>query len=266
MPTPKYTHLFFDLDNTLWDFESNSYQALYSALDNLDLLRLIGSYDLFYPIYSEVNASLWDLYRQKLMSKKTLCVQRFEASFEKNGTPLAIGGGVVNDAYLAEMVKQTRLVDGAREVLDYLHGRYQMALITNGFIEVQYEKIQKSELSKYFSHVFISEEIGTPKPGRKIFEHAVKSMNARKKNSLMIGDSWEADIVGAMNFGMDQIYYNPTMDQSAADGVFFPASMAYFNPILKNAPLTTTPDVRQNHNKRANTAFISRLEQLLIIL
>lgn|GEM_PF-44011 len=266
MPTPKYTHLFFDLDNTLWDFESNSYHALYSALDKLDLLKLTGSYDLYYAIYSQENDRLWDLYRQKLMPKKTLCAERFEASFEKNGTPLTIGGGVVNDAYLAEMVKQTKLVDGARNVLDYLHGRYHMALITNGFKEVQYEKIRKSELSKYFSKVFVSEEIGTPKPGREIFEHAVKSMNARKKNSIMIGDSWEADIVGAMNFGMDQIYYNPGKDKSAVEGMVFSASNPEFSVFIENTPSATPHIAKQNHKFGSNTTFISHLEQLLIIL
>jgi putative hydrolase of the HAD superfamily len=200
------------------------------------------------------------------MPKKTLCIRRFEATFEKNGTPLTIGGGLVNDTYLAEMANQTKLMDGASEVLDYLHGRYKIALITNGFTEVQYDKLQKSELSKYFSKVFTSEEIGTPKPGRKIFEYAVKSMNARKKSSLMIGDSWEADIIGAMNFGIDQIYYNPDKVQFAVEGMFFPASLQNFNSILTNTPSITTPNPQQNHNKKVNTAFISRLDQLLIIL
>ena len=266
MPPKKYTHLFFDLDNTLWDFSSNSYQALYSTLDKLDLLRIIGSYDLFYQIYSDENDRLWDLYRHQLMSKKTLCVQRFEAAFEQNGTPLTIGGGVVNDTYLAEMVNQTKLVDGAREVLEYLHGRYKIALITNGFKEVQYDKIKKSELSEYFDKVFTSEETGTPKPGRKIFEHAIKSMNARKKSSLMIGDSWEADILGAMNFGIDQIYFNPQMAESLEKRVFCKASDHNINKFVLKTPPSATPEHRQNHITMVNTTFISSLEQLLIIL
>ena len=221
MTTKKYTHLFFDLDNTIWDFNSNSFDALYTALDKLGLLERIGSYADFFKIYSDVNERLWDLYRHGLMTKKVLGVKRFEESFEKNGTPVNIGGGVVNDAYLTEMPSQTRLVKGAREVLDYLHGRYEIAIITNGFKEVQYDKIKKSELSKYFSKIFISEEIGAQKPGKKIFEHSIKSMNAPKKSSLMIGDSWEVDIVGAMNFGIDQIYYNPKIEQKEWLGHFF---------------------------------------------
>jgi putative hydrolase of the HAD superfamily len=74
----KYTHLFFDLDNTIWDFNSNSYAALYIALDKLQLLEKIGSYEEYFQIYAEVNERLWDLYRKGLMQKKMLSVQRFE--------------------------------------------------------------------------------------------------------------------------------------------------------------------------------------------
>ena len=266
MVSKKYTHLFFDLDNTIWDFDSNSYEALYLALEKLHLLEMTGHYDTFYKIYSEENDKVWNLYRQGLMPKKVLRVQRFEASFERNGTPLKIGGGVVNDAYLLEMVNQTKLIEGARKVLDYLHGRYKIAIITNGFKEVQYDKIFKSKLSKYFSKVFISEEIGTPKPGKKIFEHALKSMNAPKKSTLMIGDSWEADILGAMNFGIDQIYFNPKMNKTATEGIFQLVSKHNNRDISVNTPPCSVVESDHFQNKKSRTAYITHLEQLLIIL
>lgn len=214
MTKKKYTHLFFDLDNTLWDFNTNSFDALQIALEKLNLLKTVRPYTDFFKIYSDVNDRLWELYRQGAMTKKVLGVQRFEETFEKNNTPLKIGGGTVNEAYLKEMPLKTKLVDGALDILEYLHGRYDMSLITNGFKEIQCHKVQRSGLSKYFRKVFVSEEIGTQKPDKKIFEHAVKSMNARKKSSLMIGDSWDADIVGAMKFGMDQVYFAPTKEKS----------------------------------------------------
>jgi putative hydrolase of the HAD superfamily len=210
----KYSHLFFDLDNTIWDFDSNSFDALQAALKKMDLLDKIGSYGDFYNIFDSVNENLWALYREGKISKRILRVQRFEESFEKNGSLFPGMAELVNDAYLAEMPGLTRLVDGARELLDYLFERYEMAIITNGFKEVQHKKIIQSGLAKYFKKLFISEEIGSTKPKREIFEHAIKSMNARKKNSLMIGDSWEADIVGARNFGIDQIYFNPRLISS----------------------------------------------------
>jgi YjjG family noncanonical pyrimidine nucleotidase len=210
----KYTHLFFDLDNTIWDFDSNSFEALQTALNNIGILDKVGSYSDYYKIFDSVNEELWALYREGKMSKRILRVQRFEESFEKNGTPIPGMGEMVNNAYLAEMPGLTRLVDGARELLDYLHGKYEMAIITNGFKEVQYKKIIQSGLAKYFRKIFISEEIGAPKPKKEIFEYAIKSMNARKKNSLMIGDSWDADIEGARKFGIDQIYYSPQSEKN----------------------------------------------------
>jgi len=213
----KYTHLFFDLDNTIWDFDTNSFVALREALKKIGLFDKIGSYEEFYTIFDSVNERLWALYREGKMSKRILLVQRFEESFEKNGTPFPGMGELVNSAYLAEMLGLTRLIDGARELLDYLHGKYEMAIITNGFKEVQYAKINQSGLAKYFNKFFISEEIGAQKPKKEIFEHAIKSMNARKKSSLMIGDSWNADIEGAMKFGIDQIYYSPMPDLRMPD-------------------------------------------------
>jgi len=266
MPSSKYTHLFFDLDNTIWDFNSNSFEALYETLNKLQLLGMIRSYEAFYKIYHEENERLWNLYRQGLMPKKKLSIERFETSFIKNGTPLKISGGIVNDLYLSEMVKQTKLIDGAIEVLEYLHCRYRIAIITNGFIEVQFDKISGSGLSKYFTKIFVSEEIGSPKPGRKIFEHAIKSMNAPKKSSLMIGDSWEADIIGAMNFGIDQIYFNPQMNNLPAGGVYFNANLNKDSNITINSPSDLTPESENFRKIKINTTLINHLEQLLIIL
>src|SRR5665647_539839 len=266
MQKKKYTHLFFDLDNTIWDFNSNSFDALYVALDKLKLLDQIGSYDVFFKIYSEVNDSLWNLYRQGLMTKKVLSIQRFEEAFEKNGTSLAIGGALVNAKYLSEMPLQTKLVEGARKVLDFLHGRYDVAIITNGFKEVQYDKILKSELSKYFRKIFISEEIGAQKPKKEIFEYAIKSMNAPKNSSLMIGDSWDADIVGAMNFGIDQVYFNPSIDKKDWYGHFFSTPFKKIDDILSGTPHIFNHDQNISTKKSVKTAIISDLHQLIDIL
>jgi YjjG family noncanonical pyrimidine nucleotidase len=266
MPAKKYTHLFFDLDNTIWDFNNNSFDALQIALDKLGLLASVGSYEAYFKIYSEVNERLWELYRQGSMNKKVLSAQRFEESFEKNGTPLYKGGAVVNEAYLAEMPLQTKLVEGARLVLDHLHGRYEVAIITNGFKEVQYDKIRKSELSKYFRKIFISEEIGAQKPRKQIFEYALKSMNAPKKSSLMIGDSWDADIVGAMNFGIDQVYFNPGIEKENGTGRFISANSPNLDDLLTGTPSINEPNQNIVNKKNVRTAIISDMLQLIDIL
>lgn len=252
----KYTHLFFDLDNTIWDFDSNSFDALKAALNKIGLLDKIGCYDDYYKIFDSVNERFWALYREEKTSKRILRVQRFEESFEQHGTPLPGMGEMVNEAYLAEMPLLIKLVDGARELLDYLHGKYEMAIITNGFRDVQIKKINQSGLHKYFKKLFISEEIGAQKPRKEIFEHAIKSMNARKMSSLMIGDSWEADIEGAKRFGIDQIYFSPQQDLSVQGTT---GSIA-----ITNQPGNTVSD--QSKADKTSTIIISSLSELMEIL
>jgi putative hydrolase of the HAD superfamily len=238
-----YTHLFFDLDNTLWDFNANSYDALHITLKKMELLGRIGDYDQYFSIYYGVNERLWNLYRDNKITKNVLRGLRFEESLELNDTPMPGIGDQINEVYLNEMPKQLRLVPGTLKVLDYLHHKYRMAIITNGFREVQVDKLTQTGLKKYFDKVFISEEVGAQKPHKKIFEHAVKSMNAPKKKSLMIGDSWDADIIGAMQYGMDQVYYCPS-------------------PV--EIPVLNDEDAKKI--QKTTTTHISHLEQLLDIL
>ncbi len=239
----KYTHLFFDLDNTLWDFNANSYDALLATFRKMELLEKIGDFDHYFSVYHDVNDRLWALYRENKISKNLLRGLRFEESLELNLTPMPGIGEQLNDVYLTEMPKQLKLVPGARKVLDHLHHKYKMAIVTNGFKEVQADKLLQTGLQKYFDKLIISEEVGAQKPHRKIFEHAVKSMNAPKKKSLMIGDSWDADIVGARQFGMDQIYYCPDPE---------------------NMP--SPEELAENSTPKCTTQIITHLEQLVEML
>lgn len=202
----KYTHIFFDLDNTLWDFETNSENAMKVAC--LKYLPEKIDFREFFETYSEINHRLWDLYRKNGITKKDLTRRRFQETFEKLGIA-DINPEEMNDYYLHVMPDQKLLTEGAIELLDYLKSRfYKMAIITNGFSEVQRRKLETSGLKNYFSGVFISEEVKSPKPETAIFEHALTSMNARKSQSIMIGDDWEVDVVGACRIGMDAVYFS----------------------------------------------------------
>lgn len=203
-----YDHLFFDLDNTLWDFKANSYRAMEITLAQKEILPRLSSFDSYFEFYEQINKSLWNDYHTRKINKQTLIVQRFARSltafhiYDQDWEDL-------NKLYLENMAMQTELFPGTIETLTTLRERgYQMHIITNGFSEVQREKLKNCGLSDFFSKIFISEEIQTTKPHRKIFEHALKTTNARKKKSLMIGDSWETDIEGALKFGIDQIMFS----------------------------------------------------------
>ncbi len=206
----KYTHIFFDLDNTLWDFKTNSLHALQTTFDNYKLKAAGVSFSDFSNVYTRHNNQLWEAYRNKQVRKKELTNLRFQLTFDELGI-VGVDANQMNDLYLSEMPKQNKLFGGAIELLDYLKVKnYRLSIITNGFKEVQYKKMLNSGLQPYFDKVFISEEVKAPKPDPLIFEYAIKSTNAKKATSLMIGDDYDVDIKGALDFGIDAVFFCPT--------------------------------------------------------
>jgi len=206
----KYRHLFFDLDNTLYDFDSNAYLAMKEAFIELGIISKLTSFDIFFKVYLVINDELWAQYREKKIVKDILRVLRFERSLGEFGVVPDVPFIQIDDLYLNKMTTQTNLFPDTIEILTELKKRgYQLHIITNGFKEVQHDKLINTGLNKFITNVFISEDIKSTKPSHEIFEYSIKSSNARKKESLMIGDSWESDIIGAKNFGIDQVFFNP---------------------------------------------------------
>ncbi|MCF8361241.1 MAG: YjjG family noncanonical pyrimidine nucleotidase [Prolixibacteraceae bacterium] len=205
---PKYRHLFFDLDNTLYDFEANSFLAMKNAFEKLGLLSRIPSFDNYFRTYIKVNDALWAEYREKKISKDYLRGKRHQDALAEFNISPETGFTEIDDTYLEMMTHQTELFPDTLEILGALKKKgYYLHIITNGFKEVQHKKLAKTKLADYVNDVYISEEIKSPKPSRETFEHAIKSSNARKTESIMIGDSWESDIIGAKNFGIDQVFF-----------------------------------------------------------
>jgi putative hydrolase of the HAD superfamily len=204
----KYKHLFFDLDDTLWDLEKNSFVALCEIFDKYELTRF-ANFDQFYALYTTNNKHLWELYTKEAITRKQLNHERFLTPLSQVGChdEELISG--INDDYMEICPTKPNLKPHAIELLDYLKPNYNMHIISNGFSKTQQIKMQSSGIIHYFDNMYFSEIIGCHKPGKRIFEHAVKSSNARKTESIMVGDNFEADIVGAKDFGIHQIYVNP---------------------------------------------------------
>ncbi|MCK3684664.1 YjjG family noncanonical pyrimidine nucleotidase [Maribellus sp. YY47] len=205
----KYTHIFFDLDNTLWDFNKNSRLAIHETFLQFKLDQQGIDFDLFFEVYTRHNDGLWSLYRKKEIHKNELKRQRFQKTLDDIGV-VGVDAMEMNNHYLEMMPQQTILHEGALEVLSLLKSlNYKLFIITNGFSEVQHRKLKSSGLEPFFERVFISEEVKCPKPQREIFEYAITSTNARKSKSVMIGDDFEVDVKGALNVGISGIYFNP---------------------------------------------------------
>ncbi len=206
-----YKAVFFDLDHTLWDFETNSQESLAELFLKHELpSRGIADVTQFIKVYKKVNLEMWDDYHHNRISKDQLRFGRFNRTlntFEIQDKPLA---ELLSVQYLEVCPVKQNLFPNAIEVLQKLKEKYSLHIITNGFKEVQYLKIKNSGLAPYFDQIHISEEIGFKKPEPEIFHYAVRLARASTDECIMIGDNLDTDIAGALNAGIDHIYFNPT--------------------------------------------------------
>lgn len=199
-------HIFFDLDHTLWDFDKNSglaFELLFKE-EKID----IGLQE-FLDAYLPINFNYWELYRNNQISKEALRIGRLKETFEL--LKLEVSAEIIivlSDKYIQFLPNYNHLLEDTVEVLEYLHSKYQLHIITNGFEEIQHHKLVNSKIASFFSTVTTSEEAGVKKPHLQIFEKALQKSNALSKNSLMIGDNYEADVEGAINAGMRSVYFD----------------------------------------------------------
>ena len=201
-------HLFFDLDHTLWDFEKNSALAFEKIFKELNLN--IDS-EKFMDIYNPINVAYWKLYEKNEIDQETLRISRVKDAFEALNYSLTLDEiNIISNLFIEYLTSNNHLIEGTIETLEYLKDKYVLHIITNGFSIVQDVKLQKSNLDKYFVTITNSESAGHKKPHENIFKHALTSANASKIESIMIGDSIEADVLGALNFGIKAVYFNPT--------------------------------------------------------
>jgi YjjG family noncanonical pyrimidine nucleotidase len=204
------THVFFDLDHTLWDYESNSKKVLLDLYEVFELSNQVKtSSEEFLNIYSQVNDQFWEDFDLGKIDKEYLRIERFQTVLRTCGATDVSNWSKLNDYFLMHCPRQKAIMDGATDVLDYLLGKYQLAIITNGFDAIQEQKLRHSGLSKYFSHIYTSETIGKKKPDAAIFEHAMRELGAHAHQTIMIGDNLNTDVGGAKNANILPIHFNP---------------------------------------------------------
>jgi putative hydrolase of the HAD superfamily len=207
----KYNHIFFDLDHTLWDFERNSGATLKVLFDDFDLAGYgISSFELFRSTYEAHNEKFWERFRKGFIRRDELRWKRMWHTlldFKIADNDLAHR---MSSIYLELLPQQGKLMPYAIEILDYCAEQdYKVHLITNGFETTQWQKMRTSGIDRYFGEVITSERSNSMKPHAAIFDYALNATGAALAESIMIGDALEADIAGAQNYGMDQVYFNP---------------------------------------------------------
>jgi len=197
-------HIFFDLDHTLWDFETNSNRT-FSFIFEKNGLEV--QFDKFIEVYQPINHRYWKLFRENKVTKADLRYGRLNEAFDAINFEISDEMiHLLSVDYITYLADHNVLFDNAIPVLEYLKDRYKMHIITNGFEEVQHRKLRNSNLLPYFDQIITSEKVGVKKPNPKIFEYAMNVTGAGAQESMMIGDNFEADILGAMNVGMQVIF------------------------------------------------------------
>ncbi|RZS99935.1 YjjG family noncanonical pyrimidine nucleotidase [Aquimarina brevivitae] len=202
----RIAHIFFDLDHTLWDFDRNSMLAFEKIFKKFKINVTVED---FLKVYQPVNLKYWKLYREDQVSKKEMRRRRLQETFEPMKIKLSLASiDEIAEDYITFLPDNNYLIEGTEEVLAFLNPSYQMHIITNGFKEVQYQKLERSGIRKYFKTITNSEEAGFKKPHPIIFETAIEESGADPAESLMIGDNYEADILGADQMGWHTICFN----------------------------------------------------------
>jgi putative hydrolase of the HAD superfamily len=222
-------HIFFDLDHTLWDFDLNSKLAYKQIFEEHQLTLEL---DKFIEIYEPLNLQFWRMFRENEISKENLRYQRLKTAFDTCN--YAVEDEKIHlfaDLYMEYLPNYNHLFEGCIELLDQLQGNYRLHLITNGFNGVQQNKIKNSGLEKYFDVVLTAEAAGIKKPAPEIFHKALQMADAKVANSLMIGDSYEADIKGAQSIGLSTIWFH-VKDEVVPENEIFVRHLRDIYPLL----------------------------------
>ncbi|MBB6680540.1 noncanonical pyrimidine nucleotidase, YjjG family [Aequorivita sp. 609] len=206
MLNKKITDVFFDLDHTLWDFDKNSGLAFQRVFRKHEIDIPLSD---FLKVYEPINLEYWRMFREERVTKQELRRGRLSKTFDVLAFDYTIDliDSLAN-SYIDELPGDNYLFSNTFETLDYLSGKYRLHIITNGFEEVQRKKIDNSGLKKYFLTITTSEEVGLKKPHPTVFYTAMEKASVTPDKSIMIGDSFEADILGAQNAGMHTLFYN----------------------------------------------------------
>lgn len=211
---PEKITVWIDLDDTIWDFKTNSDLSLRALYDHLDLRRFWPDVNDWLDSYHLTNDSLWKLYAAGEVTREELRRSRFVIPFTEAGMDADMAEELHQEAdgyYLKDLGRRTKLVDGASELIERLRKRgYKLGILSNGFKEVQYDKLNSSGIADKFDTIVLSDEIDVNKPDIRLFRHAEKRARTTAESSIIIGDNPDTDIAGALNAGWSAIWFNPS--------------------------------------------------------
>ncbi|WP_027375997.1 YjjG family noncanonical pyrimidine nucleotidase [Kaistella palustris] len=217
----KIQHIFFDLDNTLWDHRRNAYLTLKEIFKKEDISEKYNlDFEDFHKEYFTINERLWEQIRDGEITKDYLREHRFYDAFAFFGIEDATLAQTFESNFLDEILNYNDLVEGAFQILEYLSEKdYVLHILSNGFQEVTYKKCELSGIKNYFQTITSADEINVRKPHPEVYEYALRKAGAQKENSMMIGDDWIADVEGGKSFGLQVVFFDVFNDNFEAENV-----------------------------------------------
>lgn len=217
----KMQHVFFDLDNTLWDHRRNAYLTIKDLFEKQEITSKYHiDFEAFHSVYHDINEELWEKIRDGIIGKEYLREHRFYDSFKHFGVDNKELALYFEENFLDNIVSHNELVEGAEDVLEYLKAKnYTLHIISNGFQEVTERKCTLSGIAPYFKTITSADAVGVRKPNPRIFEYSLGLSEASKEESILIGDDWIADAMGATDFGMDAIFFDVYKEDKQKEGL-----------------------------------------------
>jgi len=217
----KIQHIFFDLDNTIWDHRKNAYLTIKDLFHKEEItLKYNIDFEEFHSVYHEINERLWEKIRDGIIGKEYLRKHRFYDTFKHFNIDDEELAMYFEEHFLDKILNHNELVEGAEYILEYLKAKnYTLHIISNGFKEVTERKCILSGIDKYFQTITSADSVGVRKPNPLIFDYSLGLSDAKKENSILIGDDWIADVVGAQSYGMDVIFFDVLNENREEEGL-----------------------------------------------
>lgn len=228
----KYTTVLLDFDDTLIDTQGYATTCLHNLYGKHQLGQYFSSEAEFTSIYHKHVGKLWEDYALGKIDKQTLLNTRFNKTFEHVPSITSMFLEDLNQDFIQLVIQNDIHIDGAKDILEYLKTKYQIVMLSNGFSEMQYDKLDNAGFTPYFDDVILSDVVGVNKPHPEIFSFALKKLGVNANQTIMIGDNYMADIKGAMDSGIDQIWYNPKMEKVEQNPTYTVRSLYEIKDIL----------------------------------
>ena len=220
MDHSKVKHIFFDLDNTLWDHRGNSEITLQQMFAEYQLQEKFGfSFEEWHPVFYDKNELLWEQIREGHIQKAELRERRFRDPFLMFDVDDLELTEEWENIYLDRMGQMSGTVQGAKDLLEYLQPNYHIHVITNGFEEVSHKKIENSDLNGFIQTLTCADEIGLRKPDPRLFQLALDKAGTVKEEALIIGDDWIADVIGGLGAGWQAVFFDALLDGNQMEDV-----------------------------------------------